>query len=229
MRFVMEQLAFSYKLNEKTLREYFEGSLGRPISLTLTDNSTRMVSLRASGSGVSLRLHRIFLNAPDDILREVASFIKKRGKTPLLNRFLRSMGPEIGSTGRRKAAPRPVGKAHDLGVMFRKLNEEYFGCLITASVTWSKKAPARRVRRRTLGSFGYTTNSIRINPVLDNGRVPVFFVEFIVYHEMLHAFLGVTESNGRRAIHTKAFREQERLFRDYGWAIEWERKNRALL
>jgi predicted metal-dependent hydrolase len=67
---------------------------------------------------------------------------------------------------------------------------------------------------------------IRINPVLDIERVPPYFVEFIVYHEMLHAFLGVKNKNGRRSVHSKEFRELEKRFSDYEKAMAWEKKSR---
>jgi hypothetical protein len=63
-----------------------------------------------------------------------------------------------------------------------------------------------------------------MNPLLDRRTVPRFFVEFIVYHEMLHADIGVETRNGRRRVHTWEFRRRERLFREYARAISWEKK-----
>jgi len=78
-----------------------------------------------------------------------------------------------------------------------------------------KNRHRRRARRITLGSFCRANNTIRINPLLDRKSVPLFFLEFIVYHEMLHADLGFTAHNGRRRLHTKEFRTRERLFAGY--------------
>jgi hypothetical protein len=67
---------------------------------------------------------------------------------------------------------------------------------------------------------------VRIHPRLDAADVPRFFVEFIVYHEMLHAARGQEgERNGRRVVHSKEFRAAERNFAQYKEAIEWEKKN----
>jgi hypothetical protein len=55
--------------------------------------------------------------------------------------------------------------------------------------------------------------------------VPPYVVEFIVYHEMLHAQLGVEEQNGRRAVHTRELRRREKLFKEYEKAIAWERSH----
>lgn len=79
------------------------------------------------------------------------------------------------------------------------------------------------MRNRTLGSYLDSVNTIRINPVLDKKSVPRYYIEFIVYHEMLHADMGVTEKNGRRVVHSKEFRAREKSFRDYRKAMAWEK------
>ncbi len=66
----------------------------------------------------------------------------------------------------------------------------------------------------------------RINPILDNERVPYYFIEFVVYHEMLHAHIRVQKKNGRRSVHSKEFRDREKMFRDYEDAMAWENRNR---
>ena len=60
--------------------------------------------------------------------------------------------------------------------------------------------------------------------------MPLFFVEFIVFHEMLHQLFPSSNGPGRRVHHPRAFRDRERAFPLYEAAIGWERENlRALL
>jgi hypothetical protein len=67
---------------------------------------------------------------------------------------------------------------------------------------------------------------IRIHPVLDRPDVPRYFVESVVYHEMLHHHLGgVPDRAGRTVYHTRAFREAEARFPGYGEALAWEKEN----
>ncbi len=54
--------------------------------------------------------------------------------------------------------------------------------------------------------------TIRIHPLLDDSRVPRTFVEYIVFHEMLHAVVPSDRSSGRRYDHPEAFRVLERSF-----------------
>lgn len=223
----MEQLSFQLAMNEPGLKSFFETALKRPVDLTITDNSSRMLSFKRQGKGIALRLNRAFLVAPMNVLTEAAMFIRKRGgPTPLVTRFLREMPTPAARA--RKAKARTQGKNHDLAPLFEKINREYFSESIEATITWSRRQRGR-VRRRTLGSYCSRSRTVRINPVLDSPKIPVLFVEYIVYHEMLHAFIKVKETGGRRQVHSKEFREKEKEFRGFAEVIKWERANRGIL
>jgi hypothetical protein len=60
---------------------------------------------------------------------------------------------------------------------------------------------------------------------LDAAFVPRYFVEYIVYHEMLHHVLPPRLQNGRRELHGPAFVARERQFENYQAALSWEREN----
>ena len=225
----MEQLPLhlAVKIDGPGLKRFFETALKKPVELVLTDNSARMLSFRPAGPGIALRLSRVFLSAPAEVLHEAASFIGKRGgPTPVMNRFLRLVATGPGRP--RKARTRTVGTHHDLAPVFERINGEYFEGRISASITWSRRQPGR-VRRRTLGSYCPLSRTVRINPVLDKPGVPALFLEFIVYHEMLHAAVAIREKGGRRDVHSKEFREREKEFRGFEAASRWERANRSLL
>jgi hypothetical protein len=46
-------------------------------------------------------------------------------------------------------------------------------------------------------------------------RLPSYVVDFVGYHELLHKKHGVTWQNGRQAVHTSAFRKDERRFAEH--------------
>ena len=55
--------------------------------------------------------------------------------------------------------------------------------------------------------------------------MPDFFVRYIVFHEMLHAELGIeTSPTGRRCIHSRAFNRRERQYADYARASAWDKQ-----
>ncbi len=51
--------------------------------------------------------------------------------------------------------------------------------------------------------------------------MPEWFVEYILYHEMLHIKHPARLINGRRYYHTKAFRTDEQRFPHYQEAQLW--------
>ncbi len=221
---------------EHSLHELITELTGRPIRIKLTDNSTSMLSVREHGSHIAVRLHRMFLGAGQRVIKELAGYIKtRRGKTPLFWEFVNSNHKRI-SPSKRKQSINHIGDRHDLLEIYKCMNEEYFGCKVDCGITWGVRRRAGRARRRTLGSYSASDNLIRINPLLDVARVPRYYVEFVVYHEMLHAALFVesreareaAQDNGngqnkkRRRVHPPEFKRRETEFRDYARAIKWE-------
>lgn len=221
----MQQLTLQFPCDEHSLREYLEEKINRGISLVVTDNSASMLSVKYGEGAVTVRLHRIFLSAGREVLEEIAGFIKnKKGRTPRIRDFINRNTHRL-----RRRPPRSVkintrGECYDLSWIFNSLNEKYFGGNISSSITWGKSCHRRMARKRTLGSYSHHGDLIRINPLLDRKSVPRYFLEYIVYHEMLHADMGADVSQGRRSLHTGKFREREKLFDHYHRALQWERK-----
>lgn len=67
-------------------------------------------------------------------------------------------------------------------------------------------------------------NIIKINPIMDDITIPAYFIEYIVYHEMLHAVYPPILGKGKRIVHHKKFIEMEKNFPDYAKAKAWEKK-----
>ncbi len=220
----MLQLDLSFYSDKDTLQQYLEKGSGKRISLIITDNSTSMLSLKDGVKSINLRLHRMFLSADSDVLDELAAFIRNRRKrTPLVRKFISGNVHTIKRKPPRKIIVQPQGKFYDLGKMFDSVNEEYFSGRVSAAISWGARRPRRAAARTTLGSYSSHNNTIRINPALDVKRVPGYFVEFIVYHEMLHADIGIENGKKRRIIHSREFKRREKLFKHYERAIDWEK------
>lgn len=219
-----EQLLLPLCIDESVLRGHLEAATGKEISLSITDNTCSILSVRATGSHVAVRLHHMFLRADNNVLNEIAEFVMNRKREmPYVRRFIKQHSSSLKAKSKRQVTLKTSGRAHDLMDVYETVNKQYFEGEIRCSITWGRKKQGRAVRNRTLGSYSSTTNTIRINPLLDKKTVPRIYLEFIVYHEMLHADMGTGEKNGRRAIHPKEFKRRERLFRYYDLAIEWEK------
>ena len=62
----------------------------------------------------------------------------------------------------------------------------------------------------------------------DQEWVPLWFLQYVLYHEMLHAFVPEEAlPGGRRRVHTDEFYRRERKFRGYHRARRWEADNLA--
>jgi hypothetical protein len=184
-----------------------------------------MLSVRKKGSTISVRLHHIFLNAPPDVIEEIGGFIKKRkGSTPLFRGFLKENLKRLRNGPPKRVKVTTQGKYHNLAEIYDSLNRGYFQETLLCPITWGTGRARYAVRKRTLGSYSRHSNIIRINTILDRKHVPRYFIEFVIYHEMLHADMDIDMKNGRNLVHSKEFRDRERQFRDYEKAIQWEKK-----
>jgi len=218
------QLDLLFGRTEGSLKEVLEERLGKTVSLVLTGNSTTMLSVRRLEGMLRVRLHRMFLNAGSSVIEEIASFLKnKRGAMPHFRNYVKQNREQLRTKQPRKTTERTAGRYFDLRFLFDEINLEYFGGTIRAGITWGSKSPRSAARKRTLGSYSERSNTIRINPVLDKRTVPRYYLSFVVYHEMLHAALGISKKGERRSVHPREFRKREQLFKDYARARSWER------
>jgi hypothetical protein len=207
--------------------------LGLPVRLSVTDNRSTMISFRRAPAALRLRLHHMFLDAPEPVVRAVADYAGRgqRRAGRVLDDFIRREQPRIRQE--RDANDEhftPEGQYFHLDEIRDRLNERFFQGGVRATIGWGR-APGRRRRKSIrLGVYDHQTREIRIHPALDHPEVPRFFVEFIVFHEMLHQLFPSSNGPGRRVHHPRAFRDRERAYPLYEAAIAWERENlRALL
>jgi predicted metal-dependent hydrolase len=109
------------------------------------------------------------------------------------------------------------GTVYDLDKIFQRINRRYFdNGLEKPTLTWSQ-----RRTRRILGHHDSVHDTITISKTLDSREVPEWFVEYIVYHEMLHIKHPARLINGRRYYHTTTFRNEERRFERFEEATAW--------
>ncbi len=195
--------------------------------VVLTDNLYSMVTIKR-GDGVStFRVHHMFSTAPAKVIRALARYAdtQSRKAAAVLRDFIDANEEQV----RERDAPRPItvdvqGRHHNLQELFDRINDTYFGGAIGARITWGPRTKRKKSRDSIkLGSYTVEDELIRIHPVLDAVDVPSFFLEWIVYHEMLHEVHDMPVVDGRRVYHTPEFRRAEAQFERYAEAVMWER------
>jgi predicted metal-dependent hydrolase len=221
----MKQLKLTFQHDRHFIRSFLERETRKKILLFITDNSSTMLSMKEEKNCVSLRLNRVFLSAEQEVLDEIIRFIKNtKKKTPLIRRFIDQNGQNLKKKSPRTMKVQTQGRYYDLLEIYKKINREYFNGQVSASITWGTKGTRRFAQKRTLGSYSSQNHMIRIHPLLDSRRVPLYFLEFIVYHEMLHADMGIKKNGVRCSAHFGVFRNRERVFKHYERALTWEKK-----
>jgi len=207
--------------------------LGVPVRLSVTDNRSTMVSFRRNTANLRLRVHHMFLDAPEPVVRAIADYAGRgrRGAGTVLDDWIRGRQPLIRVERNDKEADlNPVGRCFDLQAIFDRMNEKHFQGGIQAEIGWGRMPARRRRKSIRLGVYDHQTREIRIHPALDRPDVPVFFVEFIVFHEMLHQLFPSPSGSSRRVHHPRGFRDREKAYPQYEAAIRWEKQNlRTLL
>jgi hypothetical protein len=204
--------------------------LGEEIDLSLRGTDACPVQGQRIGRRhLRLRLHPCFRLAPEEVLRILARHLRhpRRDTRDRLLRFVHAAREEIPAAPRRRPRLQPVGRHFDLAEIASRINRTLFDGALRPRVTWGKAAAPRRKRRRSIvfGSYDHATDTIRIHPDLDSPRTPRYFLEYIVFHEMLHIVHPVQiRADGRRMIHTPAFKRDERRFPKIDRALAYLRR-----
>ena len=187
-------------------------------------------TIRLRSGRVHVRLSDIFKSAPVNVHRALAFILVSkllRRRTP--ERYEKdyrdyACSPDVlraSDLARRQRGHKMIssaqGRVYDLGRMFQRLNQRFFdGQIKQPTLTWSQ-----RRTRTILGHHDGVHETIVISKTLDSEDVPEWFVEYILYHEMLHIKHPARLINGRRYYHTKAFRTDEQRYPRFNEAQRW--------
>ena len=187
-------------------------------------------TIRVRSGQVYVRLSDLIKDCPPEVMRSLAFVLVARllgKKVPVVHeRVYRdyTLTPDVmrsSDIARRHRGRKMISSAqgvnYDLDKMFSRLNRRYFdSSLEKPTLTWSQ-----RKTRSILGHHDRVYETITISKSLDSSQVPDWFVEFILYHEMLHIKHSARMINGRRYYHTAAFRQDERRFARYEDSQRW--------
>jgi hypothetical protein len=187
-------------------------------------------TIRVRSGRVFVRISDLFRSAPAEVIRALAFLLVARllsrkppGDHERLYRsyayspeILRSSDLARRQRG-RKVVSTEIGRVYDLNRIFLRVNRRHFaGQIERPTLTWSQ-----RKTRSILGHHDAAHETITISKTLDSHDVPEWFVEYIMFHEMLHIKHPARLIKGRRYYHTPAFRAEEKTYPRYEQAQEW--------
>ena len=109
---------------------------------------------------------------------------------------------------------------------FDKVNLNHFGGLVCGGIGWRHFPLGQNNDNMTLGCCVFGERFIRINSVLDDKRIPLWYLDFVIYHEMLHLHMGPRQfdSDSYSYPHDLRFQCLERRHPDYDRATKFEQK-----
>ncbi|MES2273924.1 MAG: SprT-like domain-containing protein [Chlamydiota bacterium] len=205
------------------MRDVLQSICPIPLTIVWHENRTSYLSIRKERGHLHLRLHRLFLKAPSPVLEALIRFALKRD--PEAGIILKKMAHFYFSENRTPAKPlRASGVVYDLQAIYDRIKEAHFEPSFHAEIGWAPiRVRTSKFRSITFGTYDLHRHQIRLNPLLDDPDVPLYFLEFIVYHEMLHAVCpSHIDSSGRCRVHTPQFRQKEKEFPQFAKAKAWE-------
>lgn len=218
----------------RQLHVALEESLGK-INLYMTNNRRRMLTARkkresagatAGSVYLEVRLHHMFLAGGEEIVEDLSGFIRGDESARERIRAFIQHNKEAVSHDVDAEQLKSLGQFHDLEWLMENAShllghpDELDG----VQITWGRKGKGKRSIR--LGSYDFEQRLVRIHPVLDQRWVPSYFIEYIVYHELLHAlYPPIEDESGRRCVHTEEFKSMEERYPLYKEALEWEAKH----
>ncbi len=167
-------------------------------------------------TGLALHLlSRVYRRTPDGAgyyLRAYKEFVT-RESTSRLNSSIRRLKPQ---------KLNPAGAHFNLSEVLARVKEGYVAVLEgveTQGISWS-----RRLGRRVLAFHDESFNTVWVNDSFDSQAVPLVVLDYLVFHELLHAKHGARFQRGeslRKMVHTGAFRVDERKFAGLKEAESW--------
>ena len=211
------------------LFQYLQASVGPHLLVTLNNNRSTMLSVRWEPRHTKVSLHKMFLKAPPSVVDALAGYLKEKKKRipQSIKAFIGSHAATLDYT--HLIDPKSLstqGRYVNLYPIYHKLNDLYFQGKLHLRMTWFGDAVAKNRAKISLGLYYDSMRLVKIHRLLDNPIVPLYVIEYIVYHEMLHFVCppDVDEKGICRA-HGKEFKALERYFYRYLEARSWLKKH----
>ena len=215
-------------MTPKELQDRLQSLCHCAIHVLLHENTSTYASARREGKGVRLALHKLFLHSPTPVLEALVRFATKPDRAcramirQMAHFYFTKIAPPEEKTPKRLSP----GSHVDLQGLYDAVNATYFAGAIKVPIQWFTPPAYRKFRHMTFGVYDRTQPLIRINRLLDHPDVPSPFIEFVVYHEMLHdVCLPYFDARGRLIVHTAEFRKKEAKHPHYEFSKKWEKKS----
>jgi len=212
------------------LKSLLEQKTGRKLKLKINDNRSTMVSVRWDTGCTTVSLHKMFLNAPKNVMDELACYIKEKSEiSPLVKSYIHQGLEKVDYRG--SVDPNILvtkGDVYDLEALYTKIEKRYFSTPLGLRITWFGSKVLSPNSSLVLGQYQRLLHLVRIHRVMDRKDVPQQVLEYVIYHEMVHHLhqpkMGI---GGKNLIHHNEFKQREKAFIGYEEVQEWMKNERG--
>ncbi len=225
----IEQLPLPFDSPRERLRRRLRPLLDDGMVLVDNSNGVNLFSFERLAGLTTLRVSDRLASAPIDVLRDVVAWARGGSGAMRAAKEVRSYIARLPHEPSQRRPPRLVarGEVHDLSVLMARVSRAHFRHvdLRIRAVGWGagRRHPNRRSGSVRLASYQEATRTVRIHPALDVDLVPTWVIEFLLFHELLHAELGHDkDAAGHLRYHTPEFRRRERLHPDHDRFLAWQ-------
>jgi hypothetical protein len=199
----------------------------------INNNRTTMLSVKWEPDRTKVSLHKMFLNAPENIMDQLACYLKQERKTisPDVRAFIDTNLQKFDYSWQIDPKKLEVkGNVYNLQEIYDDLNREYFDGKLNLLITWFGKPLQRNRSRVTFGLYHDQMRLIKINRIMDSPTFPDYVIAFVIYHEMIHHVCpAYYDKKGRHQVHSKEFKAEEQKFKHYDLATRWIERNQSNL
>ena len=206
---------------------------GVKLKLKINDNRSTMLSVRWEPDCTKVSLHRMFLEAPKNVMQSLACYISQEHK--IISRdikvFIEDGLKKLDySHTLDKSKLYSQGNIYNLKDLYDDLNDEYFNGKLRLFITWFGNATQRNKSRVTFGLYHDQLKLIKINRLLDSRTIPHYVIAYVIFHEMLHYVCPTyVDEKGLHRVHSKEFKVKESRYKFYDPAQKWINDHKAKL
>lgn len=217
-----------------SFQQELETASKKSVKVVVNNNRSTMFSVKWDPHCIKVSLHRFFLDAPANVMNDLACYIKEEGRaitSPSVKSFMEDNMRKMdysNQLGERQLEVK--GEIYNLQEMLRELNRKYFEDKLNLKITWFGKKYQSNKSQVTFGLYHEPLKLIKINRLLDSHEFPEYLVLYVIYHEMLHHVCpSYYDEAGKHRIHNKEFKKMEQKFTMYNQAQNWIKKNKEKL
>jgi hypothetical protein len=210
-----------------------ENLSGIKLKLKINDNRSTMLSVRWETDCTKVSLHRMFLEAPQNVLDSLACYIRQEHKmiSSEIKIFMENSLKKLDyshTLDRSKLSCQ--GKVYNLQHLYDELNDQYFEGKVKLFITWFGKHAQLNKRCVTFGLYHHPLKLIKINRLLDSPNIPKYVINYVIFHEILHHICpSYMDEKGLHRIHSKEFKAKEESYEHFDIAHQWIKKHRVHL